>query len=94
MCCSERASSTSCSTSRNPGLNWAGQARQETAPGTAHTSRHIEEDGMAMVTDPVCGMRIDTDDAVATAEHEGQTYYFCSQACHDAFVADPASYLA
>ena len=32
---------------------------------------------MAMVTDPVCGMRIDTDDAVATAEHEGKTYYFC-----------------
>lgn len=44
---------------------------------------------MAMVTDPVCGMRIDADDAVATAEHEGETYYFCSSACHDAFVADP-----
>jgi len=47
---------------------------------------------MAMVTDPVCGMRIDTDDAAATAEHEGKTYYFCSQICHDAFVADPVSY--
>ena len=42
---------------------------------------------MAMVTDPVCGMRIDDDDAAATAEHDGATYYFCSQACHDAFVA-------
>ena len=48
---------------------------------------------MAMVTDPVCGMRIDDDDAAATAEHDGVTYYFCSQACHDAFVADPASAL-
>jgi Cu+-exporting ATPase len=47
---------------------------------------------MAMVTDPVCGMRIDPDDAVATVEHEGRTYYFCSEACRDAFVADPASY--
>jgi Cu+-exporting ATPase len=47
---------------------------------------------MAMVTDPVCGMRIDTDDAAATGEYEGKTYYFCSQACHDAFVADPTSY--
>ena len=47
---------------------------------------------MAMVTDPVCGMRIDADDAVATAEHEGKTYYFCSRACHDAFVANPASF--
>ena len=47
---------------------------------------------MAMVTDPVCGMRIDDGDAAATAEHEGVTYYFCSQACHNAFVAEPAAY--
>jgi Cu+-exporting ATPase len=49
---------------------------------------------MAMVTDPVCGMRIDRDGAAATAEHGGATYYFCSQACHDAFVAAPGSYTA
>jgi Cu+-exporting ATPase len=49
---------------------------------------------MAMVIDPVCGMRIDDDDAAATADHDGTTYYFCSVACHDAFVADPASYTA
>ena len=48
---------------------------------------------MAMVTDPVCGMRIDADDAVATAEYEGKTYYFCSKGCLDDFVEDPASYL-
>jgi YHS domain-containing protein len=47
---------------------------------------------MAMAIDPVCGMRVDTDDAPATAEHEGTTYYFCSQVCHDLFVADPAAY--
>ena len=47
---------------------------------------------MAMVTDPVCGMRIDPDDAAATAKYDDRTYYFCSQACHDAFVADPASF--
>jgi Cu+-exporting ATPase len=47
---------------------------------------------MAMVTDPVCGMRIDPDDAAASAQYEDKTYYFCSQACRDAFVADPASY--
>jgi Cu+-exporting ATPase len=49
---------------------------------------------MAMVTDPVCGMRIDPDDAAASADHEGTTFYFCSQTCHDAFVADPAAYAA
>jgi len=50
------------------------------------------EGAMAMVTDPVCGMRIDTDDAAATAEYDGKTFYFCSGACHDAFVANPTSY--
>jgi Cu+-exporting ATPase len=49
---------------------------------------------MAMATDPVCGMRIDIEDAAATAEYEGTTYYFCSGDCHDAFVADPASYVS
>ena len=48
---------------------------------------------MAMVVDPVCGMRIDTDDAAATVEHQGTSYYFCSEPCRDAFVADPAQYV-
>jgi P-type Cu+ transporter len=48
---------------------------------------------MAMVTDPVCGMQIEPDDAAGTAEHEGTTYYFCSQACLDAFEADPTAYV-
>jgi Cu+-exporting ATPase len=47
---------------------------------------------MAMVTDPVCGMRIDDGEAAGTAEHEGTTYYFCSEACRDAFVANPLAY--
>src|SRR5438874_2091471 len=49
---------------------------------------------MTMVTDPVCGMRIDSNDAVATVERDGATYYFCSEACGDAFLSDPASYAA
>ena len=50
------------------------------------------EDGMAMVTDPVCGMKIDDGEAAGTAEYEGRTFYFCSELCRDAFMADPASY--
>ena len=34
---------------------------------------------MAMVTDPVCGMNIDSEEAAGTIEYEGKTYYFCSQ---------------
>src|SRR5690242_6736867 len=49
---------------------------------------------MAMVIDPVCGMRIESTDAVATVERDGVTSFFCSEACRDAFVGDPLSYLA
>lgn len=54
---------------------------------------HVEENRMAMVTDPVCGMNIDSEEAAGTIEYEGKTYYFCSQTCHDAFEADPTSYV-
>ena len=47
---------------------------------------------MAMVSDPVCGMNIESDEAAGTIEYEGKTYYFCSQTCHDAFAGDPGSY--
>ena len=44
------------------------------------------------VTDPVCGMQINQQDAVASEEHDGHTFYFCSQACHRAFLADRHRY--
>jgi Cu+-exporting ATPase len=37
-------------------------------------------------------MEIDPKDAVATEEHDGTTFYFCSAACHNAFVRDPHRY--
>jgi uncharacterized membrane protein YraQ (UPF0718 family)/YHS domain-containing protein len=39
-------------------------------------------------TDPVCGMTVDRAKAL-TAEHGGHTYFFCSEDCRHAFVADP-----
>ena len=53
-----------------------------------------EEERMAMEVDPVCGMRIDGEEAAGTIESGGKTYYFCSQTCLDAFKADPTSYVA
>ena len=38
-------------------------------------------------------MEVDPEHPAATAEHEGQTYYFCSTHCHDKFVADPRAVL-
>src|ERR1041384_4441208 len=49
---------------------------------------------MATVIDPVCGMRIEADDAAAIAEREGQTYYFCSEACRNIFVSAPSAHAA
>ena len=43
---------------------------------------------MATVTDPVCGMTIDSA-AAASADHQGVTYYFCSPACQERFQAEP-----
>lgn len=46
-----------------------------------------------LVTDPVCNMRIRPQDAVASIEHGGTTYYFCSQDCADSFRESPDDYL-
>jgi Cu+-exporting ATPase len=46
------------------------------------------------VTDPVCGMKVEAARSRHHAEHDGQTYYFCSAGCHRKFVADPAACVA
>ncbi|SFD39333.1 heavy metal translocating P-type ATPase [Devosia psychrophila] len=71
--------------------------------GTTDTShRHSAPDDHArhghghvagVVKDPVCGMSIDPATAKFSAEHVGETFYFCSVKCHDKLVADPAAYL-
>ncbi len=45
--------------------------------------------------DPVCKMTVEkANPSGGTAEHEGETYYFCSAGCNAAFVAEPAKFLA
>lgn len=44
---------------------------------------------MAKVKDPVCGMEIDRSLAEARVDHEGKTYYFCSEECKKIFKDDP-----
>ena len=42
--------------------------------------------------DPVCGMAVNSEVARAaglTAEHEGETYYFCGRGCRLEFLDDP-----
>ena len=41
------------------------------------------------MTDPVCGMEVDPEDAAAAWQHAGTTYYFCSVGCMERFREDP-----
>ncbi|CAN5211889.1 hypothetical protein BH11ACT2_BH11ACT2_01640 [soil metagenome] len=60
-----------------------------------NTMTHDHEspaDAATLVTDPVCGMKIDPATAAASREHDGTTFSFCSTGCADTFDADPHRY--
>jgi P-type Cu+ transporter len=46
-----------------------------------------------LAKDPVCGMTVDPAKAKATAEHAGQSYYFCCARCAQQFQSNPEQYL-
>lgn len=46
-----------------------------------------------LVTDPVCGMKIDAKTAEAKSVYAGKTYYFCSKEDKAKFDGDPEKYL-
>ena len=45
-----------------------------------------------MAKDPVCGMSVEPESAALSAEYHQQTWYFCSERCHDKFRVDPDRY--
>ncbi len=45
-------------------------------------------------TDPVCGMTVTLNAGKPSHLHNDETHHFCSQKCHDRFVADPFFYLS
>lgn len=44
-------------------------------------------------TDPVCGMELTPETAVATSEYQGRTYYFCSIEDKETFDKNPEKYV-
>jgi P-type Cu+ transporter len=52
-----------------------------------------ESEAGAPVTDPVCGMTIAPEDAVATVDHGGRTHHFCAEVCARRFREDPEAFL-
>lgn len=49
---------------------------------------------MATHKDPVCGMEVDEQKAAGQSQHQGQTYYFCSQGCKQKFDQNPQQYVS
>ena len=47
---------------------------------------------MEKVTDPVCGMQVDSATTPHHAQHAGHAVYFCSAGCRTKFLADPDRY--
>jgi uncharacterized protein len=43
--------------------------------------------GAGYAIDPMCGMQVEIANAAASAEHEGETFYFCSDHCRHRFEA-------
>jgi YHS domain-containing protein len=54
-------------------------------------TRHPKEPLMK-VTDPVCGMLIEAEQAFSKTAYGHKTYYFCSEACRKRFDAAPGKY--
>jgi Cu+-exporting ATPase len=46
-----------------------------------------------MIRDPVCGMTVNPQNAAASIQYQGQTYYFCSQLCKTMFEREPEKYV-
>ncbi len=43
--------------------------------------------------DPVCGMRVNPNTSLATAQWNGKTFYFCNPHCRERFVASPLQFV-
>ncbi len=46
-----------------------------------------------MAKDPICGMEVEPEEAAATYEYMGKTYYFRAVGCKDRFAQNPDKYV-
>ena len=56
-------------------------------------NQHHHGPAHGTTVDPVCGMLVDPATARHKIEHDGQTFYFCSERCRTKFADDPAKYV-
>ena len=57
-----------------------------------HEHSHHQHDHKKQYVDPVCGMASEQKDQFVRHEHNGRSYYFCSDHCLNKFKTDPVSY--
>lgn len=57
-----------------------------------HSCCGTHQHASAQAVDPICGMTVDTATAKHTADHAGQTFYFCCARCKEKFLAEPDRY--
>ncbi|MCA9248965.1 MAG: YHS domain-containing protein [Planctomycetales bacterium] len=72
---------------------WVEERLLEFVDGYLQIDRGAVDFDEDVVTDPVCGMRINRSSAVANNSYEGHPYFFCSQACQAAFSENPSRYV-
>ena len=48
---------------------------------------------MAIQVDPVCGMKVEEEEATSRSEYLSKTYYFCSIDCKHKFDQRPEQYV-
>lgn len=53
---------------------------------------HMTFNAPTKVTDPVCGMEVNAEEASAKSENNGQQYYFCHPGCKQQFDQNPQRY--
>lgn len=63
-------------------------------PGDTTQRQFAEPSAIEEVTDPICGMQLDPEDAdTERTHHKGRTYYFCSADCREQFEASPDDFV-
>src|SRR5262245_44524140 len=62
------------------------------SPLEVYAIEHSQHAAMVQVTDPVCRMLIDPDDAPGRLPWNDVTWFFCSWECASAFAANPDDY--
>jgi len=78
-------------------MAYATAHRHDHGPGHDHGPALSDGDGdgaSGLLTDPVCGMKVDPAKSDRQAAHDGRIFHFCSDHCQHKFQADPEHYLA